>query len=495
MSKILIGEKDYKDKVYACWLGKNIGGTLGAPYECRKYVNCLEFYGQNVEEAAPNDDLDLQLVWLKMLEDRGIDAALPDFAEYWIRYLSAYPWNEYGFCRRNLERGLRPPISGCFENYYIDEMGSPIRSEIWACVAPGDPELAASLAWNDSALDHAGGEGTCGEMFWAALESAAFVIDDPQTLIDIGLAMIPVHSIISRAVREAVWCHDNGLSWAEARERIVTSFGHHQPCHAPQNHGFTILGWLYGKDYGDQLCKAVNCGYDTDCTGATLGSVLGIVHGTSGIPERWRKPVGDAIVLHKFTGDFNSPKTIQELTDRTFPIATQMVAAKSDTVQFADQTERPDDVVSILMRNDRAQKALRQDVLAAVAVDGDTQVVLHYGGAPVMKPGIAKTVGVTLRQDGALVQGEVELQAPGGWQVSPTDSIFHQTRFVLCADTVPGHNEIKVKATLADGEPRTASFVILGPDQALGFPCGQNVPKCGTCGARQEACICNQGSA
>ena len=24
---------DYKDRLHACWIGKNIGGTMGAPYE------------------------------------------------------------------------------------------------------------------------------------------------------------------------------------------------------------------------------------------------------------------------------------------------------------------------------------------------------------------------------------------------------------------------------------------------------------------------------
>ena len=26
--------REYQDKVKACWLGKNIGGTLGTPFEC-----------------------------------------------------------------------------------------------------------------------------------------------------------------------------------------------------------------------------------------------------------------------------------------------------------------------------------------------------------------------------------------------------------------------------------------------------------------------------
>ena len=191
MRTITLERDEYRDRVYACWLGKNIGGTLGAPFEGRKFVNNLTFYDPVPSEPLPNDDLDLQLVWLCMLEDRGTDLSLADFAEYWKRYLMAYPWDEYGFCARNLARGLMPPVSGWFENYYVDQMGSPIRSEIWACMAPADPQRAAALAWMDAAMDHAGGEGMWGEMFWAAVESAAFVVDDPKALIGIGLHMIP----------------------------------------------------------------------------------------------------------------------------------------------------------------------------------------------------------------------------------------------------------------------------------------------------------------
>ena len=112
MAKIVLDEAAYLDKVYACWLGKNIGGTLGAPFEGRRYVNDLDFYRPVPERSAANDDLDLQLVWLKLLEDRGVDPSMEDFAQYWMDYLSAYPWNEYGICRRNMALGLRPPVSG-----------------------------------------------------------------------------------------------------------------------------------------------------------------------------------------------------------------------------------------------------------------------------------------------------------------------------------------------------------------------------------------------
>jgi hypothetical protein len=160
MTDLILNKAAFRDKLYACWMGKNIGGTLGEKWECKKMTHALTFYDPMPEKASPNDDLDLQLIWLKMLEDEGLDPSIRTFASYWERYACRYPWNEYGFCMRNLDRGLRPPISGCFENYFVDEMGSPIRSEIWACLHPGDPQAAARMAWKDSSLDHAGGEGT-----------------------------------------------------------------------------------------------------------------------------------------------------------------------------------------------------------------------------------------------------------------------------------------------------------------------------------------------
>jgi hypothetical protein len=29
--KLKLSFDEYKDKVYSCWVGKNIGGTMGAP--------------------------------------------------------------------------------------------------------------------------------------------------------------------------------------------------------------------------------------------------------------------------------------------------------------------------------------------------------------------------------------------------------------------------------------------------------------------------------
>ena len=478
MSEIVLSEREFRDKVYACWLGKNIGGTLGAPHEGKRYVLGLDYYDPVPDEAAANDDLDLQLVWLRCIEDCGTDPSVAQLAEYWSLYAASYPWNEYGFFMRNYSRGLRPPVAGCFENYFVDEMGSPIRSEIWAVLHPGDPQAAARMAWKDSALDHAGGEGTWGEMFWAALQAAAFVETDPLTLIRIGLNMIPLSSHIARSIREALWCHENGVAWGDARERIASRFGHVQACNAIPNHGFTIIGWLYGEDFGSRLCKAVNCGYDTDCTGATLGATLGIIGGSEAIDANWRRPVGDHITLHKYTQLPGAPTTITELTDRSIAMARKAVEAK-DSVSFAGQTALPADLYTRLFRNDQAVAARGQDNHMSVELLDGREVEFHYGGEPVLRPGVGKTVNVTV--DGRVEP--VDLVAPATW----TCRRLGDAEFELCHDgDVAGRNELNVTVG-----GKSVGFTILGPREAKGFAAGENVEKCPRCHARIEACICN----
>jgi hypothetical protein len=300
-----------------------------------------------------------------------------------------------------------------------------------------------------------------------------------MTLIHVGLNMIPLASHVARAIREAVWCRQNRLSWGRARERIANRFGHVQPCNAVPNHGFTVIGWLYGKDFGDRLCKAVNCGYDTDCTGATLGALLGILEGTGGIPDKWRRPVGDEIVLHRFTRGFPPPRTLGELADRTVVLAEKAAAAGAGRA-FGDRAGLPDDLMTRLFRNELAREALAQDIHAGAELCNGKEVAFHYGGEPVLRPGIAR--GVRVSVDGS-DDATVELIAPDGWRCER----LGPARFRLYS---PGPVEDRNTVTVRPGGGGSVDFMVLGPGEAKGFPAGENVPTCPRCHARVEACIC-----
>lgn len=98
---------------------------------------------------------------------------------------------------------------------------------------------------------------------------------------------------------------------------------------APANVGIFVLSWLYGgDDFGQSLCVATGCGEDTDCTAATLGATLGIIHGIDAIPEAWKQLIGNKIVTVSLNrGDLGNifPNTVQELTERVIRLAPRFI--------------------------------------------------------------------------------------------------------------------------------------------------------------------------
>lgn len=347
--------EEYRDKVLGCWMGKNIGGTLGAPFEWRRQVNNVSFYTQELGgEPLPNDDLDIQLLWLVALEEMGVQIDANSLADYWCIYVTPH-WAEYGTAKVNMRLGLLPPQSGSFHNEYKDSCGAFIRSEIWACIAPGCPQVAAWYAYQDGVLDHGNGEGTFAAVFCAALESAAFVERRLRTLIDIGLSYIPADCGVAGAVRCALQAFDAGLPWQAARDEVLQQYRGSSHAGAPEltspadrekgfdqgrrgwdvpsNIGLLVLALLYGEgDFAKTVCTAVNCGEDTDCTAATAGSIFGILQGFHAIPPQWIEPIGRKIKTACLNlgelGYFGAqlPQDVDEMTRRTERIAQQVLS-------------------------------------------------------------------------------------------------------------------------------------------------------------------------
>jgi len=347
--------KTYKDKVTGCWAGKNIGGVLGAPFEGKRGYVDVEFYAQDLSAGPPpNDDLDLQIIWLAAVERYGRNVNASILADYWLSYVVPN-WCEYGKGKSNLKAGLAPPMSGEIDNVYKDSCGCFIRSEIWACLAPGNPSLAARYAYEDAIVDHSG-EGMYGEIFCAALQSAAFTEGDTRKLLSIGLSYIPADCAVARCVKRAIACYDNGDDIKKARRAIhieapgtfglqigklsgIPEYDRDMPLgepgyDAPENIGFLVAGWLYGEgDFGKSLCSAVACGEDTDCTAATLGAILGIIAGASGLPEKWTAPLGDKIAtmcIDKTSAGIWVPDTVTELADRVMRAAPLFMGGACD---------------------------------------------------------------------------------------------------------------------------------------------------------------------
>ena len=88
--------------------------------------------------------------------------------------------------------------------------------------------------------------------------------------------------------------YDEGITKEEAFADIHAAWNDrnvHDWCHTISNALIVVASLLYGEgDYGRSICMAVETGFDTDCNGATVGSILGMCGGEAIIGEEWKKP-------------------------------------------------------------------------------------------------------------------------------------------------------------------------------------------------------------
>ena len=320
---------DLKIRIHGCWLGKSIGGTLGLPAEGKMERLNFSFYDPVPTVAPPNDDLELQLVWLDLVERCDGTLTQSDFAKAWLENIH-YMWDEYGRTRWNLRRGVPVEAVGTFENHFHAGMGSPIRSEIWACLFPGDPDSAAHYAALDASLDH-GTEGIAGEVLFSVLQSLVASGSDLDAAIAKGLEYLPDDCETMVAVRFVRGAFEEGIAAWDCWKELLARHGNDNFTHAPLNVALTIWALLYGgQDFEKSILLAVNGGYDTDCTAATVGATLGFIVGVEGIPNRWIEPIGEGVFVGPGILGIDAPSTLTELTERTSALIGKLKAMPWD---------------------------------------------------------------------------------------------------------------------------------------------------------------------
>lgn len=286
----------YLDKVYGGWIGKCLGGAAGAPVEGYKHVIEIKDYKEVMRPDLPNDDLDLQLLWLEVLQKKGLGLTVEDLAHAWAKQCW-YPFNEYGIFLKNYELGIMPPYSGSFDNpVFCEGEGSPIRSEIWGMIFPGMPKEAAKYAKQDSILDHSG-ESVWIEMFYAAVEADAFFESDIKKLILNNLDYLPEKSRARACVLDVINYVAVNPDWLIVRKKLMRQYAHFDFTNAITNLGIVILALLCGEGLDDAINITFRSGFDTDSTGATVGAIYGIILGASQIDDELKKLVGNDLAI------------------------------------------------------------------------------------------------------------------------------------------------------------------------------------------------------
>lgn len=342
-----IADKELQNKVYGAWLARCVGCTLGKPIEgwsrnkIRDYLQTadaypLDFYVPavtpeppgiepwkdyarttrgNITKMVRDDDTDYTIIGLKILETCGRSFTTENIGYLWLENFPYYEiFTAEAAAYRNLVNDISPPETASYRNPYREYIGAQIRADMWGYVNPGDPEMAAEMAFRDSALSHTK-NGIYGEMWAAACIAVAFVENDPLKIIQAGLAEIPENSRLSKAVRQTVDWAVQLRDWEKVADKITEHFDKYDPIHVINNTCMIVLGLLLGEgDFTNTLCITLMGGYDTDCTCATVGSVLGAIMGAEDLPRKWIDPLNNKVdsLIRGF-----ERSNIQDLAKRT----------------------------------------------------------------------------------------------------------------------------------------------------------------------------------
>ena len=328
-----VNKKQLESKIHGAWMGRVCGCMLGKTVEgihtnellpllketnnypmhryiyrkdindeiCKKYSFPLpgRLYADEIDGMPIDDDTNYVIMAQVIIEEYGKDFTPYDVSLAWLKYQSKNAYctaEKVAFC--NFIKGYQPPQSAIYKNPYREWIGAQIRGDYFGYINPGNPELAAEMAWRDASISHVK-NGIYGEMFVAAMIAVAATTNNIKDIILGGLAQIPCTSRLYEDIMLVLNDFENGVPQKDCFQKIhekYDEYTEHGWCHTISNAMIVAASLLYGEgDYGKSVCMSVETGFDTDCNGATVGSILGMANGFESIPEYWTKPINDTL--------------------------------------------------------------------------------------------------------------------------------------------------------------------------------------------------------
>ena len=255
----------------------------------------LTFYINLCDGFPSDDDINYTVLGMEVMRRHGAGFTPLDMASLWIQQLPILATcTAERAAYRNFIEGWLPPHSATRHNPYREWIGAQIRADFFGYAAPGEPARAAEWAWRDASISHVR-NGIYGEMWLAAMLAAAYVLNDWPAIIRAGLAQVPRRSRLHAGIEHILALHDAGVPHEEVIDGIHREWNElttHGWVHTISNAEVVVAALLYGgDDYGTTIAHAVAAGFDTDCNGATAGSLWGVRHGEKALPKRWLTPL------------------------------------------------------------------------------------------------------------------------------------------------------------------------------------------------------------
>ncbi len=148
------------------------------------------------------------------------------------------------------------------------------------------------------------------------MTSLAFVMDDPREIALEAARYIPAKS---EYAAKLAFCFDVLKAHQRADDAwpvLEKHFETYNWIHAYPNLAADLLAlWYGGGDFTESMALLAKAGYDVDCNGGLVGSVLGVLRD---VPPAWADPIGDLLETY-IKG--KEQLSIQTLAERTIRLA------------------------------------------------------------------------------------------------------------------------------------------------------------------------------
>lgn len=187
--------------------------------------------------------------------------------------------------------------------------------------------------------------------FWATAYAGAYFATDVVTLLNESAAVLPEGGWPRQIFDLAFALHEKyPADWRsavvelESKRRHISGIDNIQTS-SDINNGFTLLALLYGNGDWEETCRVASLsGYDAECSAAIACSVIGIMKGMEGTPQKVKDVVynnGKGVYVNDTTtgfvpyigSDYPAEQTWQEIAELYQANAEAMIVAYGGKVE------------------------------------------------------------------------------------------------------------------------------------------------------------------
>jgi hypothetical protein len=371
------------DKIRGGLLGQILGNLNGLPHENKYHDepgNVKNYTPWLPEGARTDDDTDFEWVYICEIQKNRNAFLSPEYiTDFWKERINAKIWCSNRYARHLMDIGMKPPYTGytAFNPWAEFNISGQFLCETFGLLAPGMPQTAAQIGLNYTTVAIRNEPAQTTQLFTTMI-ATAFHENDIKKLLDAGSAALDKNSKILEIVRDMRdWHSRNPEDWRMTRRLLRDKYtqegGSMRDWNGYElNTGAIIASLLYGNgDFAESLKLAFNMGWDADCNAATVGTIVGVIHGYRKMMNHNDpfNPEWQIVDRYKNTTRENMPEdeTITSFADRLVEIF-EMVngqnggekALENNRMVYRIPVEQPAPVLGLISEEEQKKLLLKE---------------------------------------------------------------------------------------------------------------------------------------